>query len=450
MPIQSLLKESKILILLAIPLIMSGFVESSIGFSSTFFLAHLGRYELAAGALASWLFITLMVIMWGILTAVSVLVARHYGAQDHHAITRVLRDSFLLAFFLTIPAVLLLWYGAPLLLLLGEPKSVVVLAQLYLHSLMWGIPADFVLLILQQFLIGLGHARANLLLTLLWVPLNVALNYSLIFGKFGMPALGISGIGWGTSITFWITSLLLLAYLYGSQYYRPYFAFKAVKTLPSQLADLCRVGLPMGGMFCLEIAYFFTLSLLMGRINYQALAANQITLQYLWQISVVTGCLSQAITIRSGHAIGANNMQNCKKTLMAGTTLAMTFMLLVAIVYCFFPEIIIGIDLNTRIAGNQEIVKLAKRFLILCAIFQIAETLRFSAFGILRSLKDTLFAFCTSLLTFWGVAIPLGCWMAFHLHWEGQGLWSGLIIGAVCGAIILQSRFHYKIKKNLR
>jgi len=444
---KSLLKESKLLILLTLPLAVSGFVESSIGFSSTTFLAHLGPHELAAGALASWLFITLMVIMWGVLTSISVLVARHYGAQDQLAIKRVLYDGFLLAIILSIPAILLLWYGASLLLLLGQHQSVVTLARLYMHALMWGILPDFINLVLLQLVIGLGHTRVNLFFSLLWVPINIFLNYILMFGKFGLPALGIAGIGWGTTIAFWVTTTLLILFLFFSKNYRQYFAFKAAKALPSQLGDLFRIGLPMGTMFCLEIAYFMTLTLLMGKISYQALAANQIALQYLWQTSVATGSLSQAITVRAGHKIGANEIEHCKQTLMAGTGLAFLFMLIIAIVYCFFPELIISIDFNVHLSANHEIVRLAKQFLIFCAIFQILETIRFGAFGALRALKDTRFTLYTTIFTFWGVALTLGYWLAFHLHWQGKGLWTALVIGAACGAIILQWRFNALINQ---
>jgi MATE family multidrug resistance protein len=446
MQIKSLLQESKVLIFLTLPLAVSGLVEASIGFSSTMFLAHLGQYELAAGALASWLFMTLMVIMWGVLTAVSVLVARYHGAQNQIAIIRTLRDGFLLALILVIPAVLLLWHGATILLLLGQKKATAALAQLYLHSLMWSIPPDFIMLVLLQLVIGLGQTRVNLFFSISWVPLNIFLNYALIFGKFGLPALGIAGIGWGTTWSYWLTTLFLLIFLLVNKNYHGYFKFKLANQFPSQLADLIRIGLPMGTMYCLEIAFFMMLTLLMGKLSYQALAANQITLQYLWQVSVVTGCLAQAVTVRMGHNIGAKNIESCKQVVIAGINIAMLCMLLIAIIYWFFPELIIRVDLNLQAANNQIIIQLAKQFLAWCAVFQILETIRFIGFGALRSLKDTRFTLYTSVFTFWGIALGLGYLLAFHFNWQGKGLWAGLVLGAACGAIILQLRVNYRLK----
>src|SRR3990167_6736801 len=148
------LQDIKLLLLLAIPLMLSGLTASSVGFFSNIFLAHLGHNLLAAGALVNWFFATLMVILWGILSAVSVLVANKSGAKDKKGIALVLRDGLWLAILFSIPGTLLVWYMAPLLLLLGQSPALVALAIPYLHGLAWGIVADFVGLVLIQFLVG--------------------------------------------------------------------------------------------------------------------------------------------------------------------------------------------------------------------------------------------------------------------------------------------------------
>ena len=113
-------KETSILLKLAIPLILSGLVSAAMNFFSTLFLAHLGHQALAAGAIVIWLFATLMVIVWGTLSSVSILVAQKHGEQDDLGISLILKDGIFLAFISFIPATLLLWNIGPLLLLLGQ------------------------------------------------------------------------------------------------------------------------------------------------------------------------------------------------------------------------------------------------------------------------------------------------------------------------------------------
>ena len=136
------------LLKLAIPLILTGLIESASPFFGTMFLAELGHGELAAGALVRGLFFALMAVIWGILTTVSVLVAQKHGEKNEKAVSQILRDGTILSLLLIPPAFLLLWYAAPIFLLFGQSQSVVALAQDYLHALAWGLLPDFMAVIL--------------------------------------------------------------------------------------------------------------------------------------------------------------------------------------------------------------------------------------------------------------------------------------------------------------
>lgn len=223
--------ETKTIFNLSVPLIASGVVEAAIGFFSTLFLAHLGPQELAAGALVNWLFFTLMVMMWGLLSAVSVMVAQRFGAKDSLGIAQVLQDSILFSAVMTIPMGLLIWYADLIFLYFGQKPEMVALSKGYLHALAFGIFPDFIFLVLQQFLIGLGHMRANMVFTFIWVPINIIANYVLMFGKWGFPALGITGIGWGTTFSFWIMIFIIAAYIFFQKDYQIYLPFKKQKLL---------------------------------------------------------------------------------------------------------------------------------------------------------------------------------------------------------------------------
>ncbi|MHB1221701.1 MAG: MATE family efflux transporter, partial [Gammaproteobacteria bacterium] len=210
------------LLILSLPLIVTGVIESSITFFSTFFLAKLGEQAIAAGALVNWVFATLMVVMWGALTAVSVVVAQKQGEKNKLAISEVLRDGLTLGLLLVIPSFLIIWNMAPILILFGQSPALVTLAQSYFHALAWGILPDFTMLVLLQFLIGLGHTRVSMLFIMFWVPVAIFCNYILIFGLLGFPKLGIAGIGWGMTASYWLTAGFLIAYLCIQRDYREY------------------------------------------------------------------------------------------------------------------------------------------------------------------------------------------------------------------------------------
>lgn len=445
--IKPLFNETKILVLLALPLIGSGVVEISVGFFSTLFLAHMSSQALAAGALVSWLFTTLMVIVWGTLSAVSTLVSRYYGQQNHQQVAVILRDGLLLAISMALPAMYLLWNVAPILLWFGQKPEVVALAQPYLHGLAWAILPDFIITVLLHFVSGLGRTKINLLFSLMWVPLNILLNYSLMFGKFGLPAMGIGGIGYGAAVAFWIMTLGFILYLWLSPAYKKYHLRHTGKPHWQSFQELLQVGVPLGLMYCVEVGFLLGVTLLMGRISEAALGANQITLQYLWLFSMTTFAGAQAITIRMGHMFGAGKIPTAKRAGYIGIYCCCFFMFLVAIIYIGFPQILISADFDIHNPINQPVVILAKQFLFFAAIFQIFEAIRFSAFGALRAMKDTRFSMWASTFVFGVIGLPLGYLFAFHGHYQGQGIWWGMIISQVVGATIMVWRYRVKINE---
>jgi MATE family multidrug resistance protein len=439
--------EISILVKLAIPLIITGFTESSVGFFTTFFLARLGTKELAAGAVVQWIFFTMLVILWGTMTAVSVIVSRKFGERDESAIARALRDGLILSVVLFVPSFFILrWLGPLLLEWGGQSQETITMAKIYMNALSWGLLGDFIQMTFLQFLIGLGHTRTNLVFTFLWVPMNIFFNYILIFGKFGVPAFGIAGVGWGTTIAFTFSAVILFAYFMIEKKYRKYMKAMFNNKGPSFLGELLHVGLPMGSMYCIEIAFFLTMTLIMGKFGSAYVAANQINMQFMGQLSVVTFSIAQAITVRMGHTLGAREVDKAKRALFIGMGMAIIFIFGVACCDWFIPQKFIGIDLDLNLAKNQETILLAKQFMAIGAFFILVEAVRIPLFGSLRALNQTRFTLLASIISFWGISLPLGYFMAIEFSMKGAGLWWGCVFGQAVGAFLLYLRFRYKIR----
>ena len=433
------------LLALAIPLILTALIESASPFFGTMFIAELGQAELAEGALVRNLFFALMAVIWGILTTISVLVAQKYGEKDETAVSQILRDSTILSLMLVPPAFLLLWYAASIFLLFGQNQSVVILSQDYLHALAWGLVPDFMMVVLLQFIIGLGHTRVSFIFTLIWAPIAIFSNYVLIFGVFGLPKLGIAGIGWGLTATSWLTVTGLIVYLAMSKTYKHYLYFALSMDPARYVKELLQIGVPMGGMYLLEVGFFFVLTVIMGLIAEVQLAATQIVMQYLGLLTSVVFSIANAVTVRMGHKIGEKNIAAANSTNQAGVFLSTTFMAIIAIGYLFIPELFIAVDLDVTKPENEQLIQYAKQFFIACAIFQLCEAVRISLFGSLRALKDTSFAMLASALGFWIIPVPIG-YVLYQFGLGGVGIWWGMACGAACSAILLNWRYRMKIK----
>lgn len=433
------------LLKLILPLALTGLIQSAVWFFETLFLAHLGSDTLAAGSLVSWLFGTVVVILYGTLSSINILIAHKHGAQDKHGIRLVTRDGLWLAILCALPTFILFWNMSPLFLLFGQSPEIVQLAEKYLHAVAWGIVPNVIIIALIELLMGLGRTRPILVFNIISVSLSIFFSFGFIFGKFGLPSLGIAGAGWGLTTSNWITALIFGGYVITNKEYKHYFRFIFSPIKPSFLTELLQIGLPMGLMYCVEVAFFFALTLIMGSFGSQVMAANQIAMQYLGSLMAVIFATAQAITVRMGHLLGAGDKASADRTAYAGILISTVFMLFVAMCYLCFPTRLISIDFDIHKPENQQIVSFATQFLMVCSVFQIFESIRISLFGTLRALKDTRFTLFISILSFWGIALPVGYLLAKHVQLGGAGLWWGMVLGAGCSVILLLWRFKIKI-----
>jgi MATE family multidrug resistance protein len=439
--------EIKAIILLSLPIIANGFLESSYGFMNTFLVAHLGDAELAVNALVSMLFVTLMVIFWGIISGVSIVISHYHGANNQDAIRGVMRDSLIFSIIICIPIMLLLWFAPYIFHWTGQSDFVVEESRKYLHALLWAIPSDLPGFALMQLFLGISKPRINFIFTLAYIPFLIFINYCFMFGKLGLPVMGLAGIGWGTTVAYTLYLIAMLSFIYLRPTYRHYFNFKH---LPSKnyYGEVLRIGLPLGGMYTVEIAFFLVLAIFMGKFGNMALAAHQIVIQYFWLFMNVVFCIGQALSIRAGWRLGRNEPEWIMPLAKIGQMLVVTYTLFIVLIYWLFPHTLIDIDFGHSHDSERPLISMITYLFIFAGIFQIFDSIRLTFFSILRGLKDTNFTMITSIITFWGIALPVGYYLAFIHSKNPAGLWIGLSMGGAVGSLLLWWRLKkvYTIK----
>lgn len=429
------------------PLALVGLVQTGAFFFLTVFLAHVNENTLAAGALVSWLFGMLSVILFGTLSSINILVALKHGANDREGIALIARDGLWLALLLVVPAFFLFRNMSPIFLLFGQSPEITALAQTYLHALVWGLIPNFMMMAILEVVIGIGHTKIVMISTLFTAINNILFSFILVFGKFGFPNLGIAGAGWGATISYTLTLIFLVGYVFFSKKYSAYFSRVFDFHKPYFTWELLKVGVPIGVMYCFEVAFFFALTVTMGTISSKVLAANQVALQYLGLLMSMMFSVAQAVTVRMGHLLGAHQVEPAKKANYMGMGIAALLMIIVAVIYWVFPSTLISIDFNLHDAANVEVIHYIREFLMICAVFQIFEAVRITLFGGLRGLKDTKFTLFISILSFWGIAFPVGYLFAFYLGWGGAGFWIAMVLSVMVSVALLFWRFQNRIKK---
>jgi MATE family multidrug resistance protein len=439
-------KEIRQTLELAAPIILTQLAQMSSSFVDTIMVGRLGQQELAGAAVGGAIFFPLVILTLGILMGVSPMVSQAYGARDHPSAGRAVRQGLWLGTLLTIPSCLLMWNGATLLGWMGQEEEIVLLAEEYLHAILWGVLPLLWFGALRHFIEALSRPRVVMIVTLGAVALNIVANYVLMYGKLGFPALGLAGCGWASALVFWCMFLVMAAFIRGDQSLGIYEIFSRLgKPDWHYFSQLFRLGWPIGITQGLEVGLFSATAILMGLFSSTVLAAHHMTLQCAAYAFMVPLGLSLAVSVRVGQAIGREDVQEARRAGYVGIGLGGSFMMITAICFWTFPRFFISLFLDVDSPANREVVLQAVALLSVAAFFQVFDGIQVTAAGALRGLKDTRAPMIVALIAYWVVGLGSGYLLGFRLDMAGVGLWWGLVLGLTVAATLLWWRFYRKI-----
>ncbi|MBD2448236.1 MATE family efflux transporter [Nostoc sp. FACHB-152] len=442
-----LISEIKQCLMLAVPLAAAQLAQSATGFVDTVMMGWLGSQTIASGGLGAAVFTFLLLISTGIVSAVSPLAAEAYGAGKPEQIGKIVRQGLGISLLLGIPIVIVLWHGRTLLLLLGQNAATAALAETYLRAIALGFIPGLGFAVLKSFLSALSQPQLVIITVVLGTLLNITANYVLMFGKLGLPALGLAGIGWASTLSLWSMFIVLAIYIYSQQQFRNYrifdTSFKYTFTQENRriFREIFQVGLPIGGLIAVEAGLFTVVTFLLGKLGTTALAAHQIALQTAGMSFQIALGISLATTVRVGQLAGEQDKSGVRLAGYVGISLGALSMGIAGIIFWLIPKSVVSLYLDINNPSNENVVNLAVRLLVVAAIFQIVDGVQVTAAGALRGLKDTRIPLLIGIFAYWCVGLPIGYALGIWLGYGAIGLWWGLAIGLASAAIVLTWRF---------
>lgn len=435
-------KEITASLRLAGPVVMAQLGQISMGFVDTVMVGRLGTEALAAVALGNTIFFFLYIVCIGVMAAVGPMVAQAFGAGEHEPIERTVRQGLWLGVVLAVPAFLLLWNVGPLLRLAGQEPATVALAQAYLRAIVWGFLPGVWFMALRGLIEALSRPWPATVITLVGLVLNIGANYVLMFGKLGLPALGVVGTGWASTVVFWFLFLALAALVVASEPFNTYGIFSRLGRPDGQyFRELFQIGWPIGISYGVESGLFTVTALLMGLLGTTALAAHQVALQCAAITFMVPLGIGIATSVRVGQAVGRRDAAGVLRAGYVGIALALVFMIGTAVVFWTLPEPIIGIYLDLDDPAKAETVQLAVALLGVAAVFQVFDGVQVASAGALRGLKDTRVPMLLAFFSYWILGLSAGYMLGFVGEQGAVGLWWGLVLGLSSAAVLLTLRF---------
>ncbi|WP_179402568.1 MATE family efflux transporter [Burkholderia guangdongensis] len=428
---------------LAAPLAIAQLSQMAMSVTDTVLLGALGPDALAAGGLGASLFFVVVTVLQGVLSSVSVSVAHARGAQADDRVPHIYWTGVLLSVLLAVPAIAVLSFAEPLLLLFHEPPTLAHNVGEYAAVLRFAALGSLIGVgLMRAFLPAIGAAKRLLWVSIATVGINAVLNYGLIHGAFGLPRLGFLGSAVATTITIWLTTLALVWLLHGRRRFR-HFVTAARPKLPL-MGELLGIGWPVAITYGVESTLFLATGLTIGVLGEAALAAHQIALNVAATAFMVPLAIGQAANVRVGYWVGAGEPVAARHAGFVALGLGVAFMSMSGLAMTIAPHAIVGLYLNLDDPANAGTVSLAASLLGIAAVFQIVDGMQAVGSGCLRGLKDTRVPMVAAIVGYWGIGFPTGYWLAFHVGWGARGLWWGLAAGLASVALLMAWRFHRK------
>jgi len=436
--------EFRATLALAWPLVLTNLTMSLIGATDVLMVGWLGPTELAAASLGFNLSMLLAIFGMGLVAGASPLMASEIGRRAHSVrdIRRTFRQTLWLVALLSVPMLLILWNAGAILLLLGQNATLSALAQEYVRIYMWSIPLFLATLAFRNFLAALERPMWSLVVGVVGVLGNIVFNYALIFGKFGMPALGIVGAGVGSVLTNMVMLALMIAVVYRERRFRRYHLLgRWWRSDWPRFAEMTRIGTPIAISHAFEAGVFSAAVMLMGWISTAAVAAHAVALQLASLTFMVPMGLAQAATVRVGIGYGRGDAAHVRRAGWTSFIMGTGFMAAMALIMLAIPGTLAGLFIDRANPANAEVAELAVSFLIIAALFQVADGAQVVAQGMLRGLHDTFVPMLFALFGYWVIGIGVGAWLAFERDWGGVGIWTGLATGLSIVAVLMLSRW---------
>jgi len=403
-------------------------------------IARLGVVPLAASTFANTILYLPLMLGIGMTMAVSIRVSQARGAEDRHMAREALRNGLLIALVVGLLTVVVALAVIPFLGYFGQEPDVANAAGHYFLIVAASMIPAIGCMAVKNHADAMNHPWPAFWIMLGGVALNVLLNWILIWGKFGAPALGLEGAGIATLLARLATLVALIFWCRDSRTMHdwvPRHWFK--RPHGPSIRSLVKVGLPASLQLLAEVSAFVVATMIIGTLGKVSLASHQVAITCAATVFMVPLGLSMAMTVRIGEAWGANTKERLRPLVVSGWLMGATFTIMSALVVLLFPHVIAG-----WFVTEIEARALAASLLVISAAFQFGDAMQIISMGALRGLDDVAVPAWLAVFAYWIISIPIGWWLAFEMEMGAPGMWWGITIGLTLTAIMLGVRLWRK------
>lgn len=426
------------------PIVLINVGMQAMGFVDTLMVGPLGGAAIASVALGNFFFFNVTIFGIGLIFAIDPIVSQAVGAGDHEAVARGVQRGLVLALVMTVVSSLAMYPAAAIFRWLDQPPDIIDPTGVYVQRRILGVLPMFLFVVLRQSLQALGPVRPVILAVIVGNLVNVAANWFLIWGRGGLPALGVEGSGYATALANWVMAAILawLAWpVLGPSLRR----WRPAVLERAPMWRMVSLGLPVAVQFFFESFAFGVTAVLMGWMGTASLAGHEIALNLAAMTFMVPLGISGAAAAVVGRAIGRGDMPAARRDAVAAIMCGVGFMCLTAVAFLGAPE-----WLATRFTRDSTTLAVAVALIPLAGWFQVFDGLQAVTSGVLRGTGDTRIPAILHMIAFWGIGVPLGVYLGFRTDFRERGLWMGLVAGLMAASLLQSARVMFRLRADIQ
>ncbi|GAA2200148.1 MATE family efflux transporter [Streptomyces bangladeshensis] len=442
-----LLTDSRALATLAVPLALTQLAQVALTTTDTVMMGLIGTEALAAGGLAMVIFNQLRTMGVGLVTAVGNQIAAADARAEadesdpraREEVRDLVRASLLLATLAGLAGAVLMVLVGHAVVLLGQDPDVVDAAKPVLYAMAPGLIPCLWFQAIRQFTVGMGRPQALLRITIASIAVNAGLNWLFIHGTWGLPELGLPGIGLATTTVYALSFLALYASACRDARLAPLLSLRIWRTRPATLRRLASLGAPIAATYGSEAGFFSVVALLVGSFGTAALAAHTAVNQLVYIVFQIAVGLSHAASLGVSRELALGNTAAARRLKTTALACAAAVMAAVAVVYVTVPRLVLSPFFDT---GDASATDIATHLLLVAAVLQFFDCTQNIGVGLLRGLDDTKGGFRVTLVGYWLIGLPAAALLGPAAGLDTLGVWLGLLTGLAATAVLLLRRFH--------
>ncbi|BBE20874.1 hypothetical protein AQPE_5069 [Aquipluma nitroreducens] len=428
---------------LAIPVIFSQLGQVTVNLADNMMVGHVGTTELAAASFAINIFHIGMLFGLGLTLGLTPLVGQSFSARNKRNTASWFKNGVLVYFAASI--VLSIFMSVLVLFMnrMGQSDEVVQKAIPYYLIQVSSLVPLMLFFSVKQFFEGIGNTKIAMVITIGANLLNIGLNYVLIYGEMGFPALGLNGAGYATLISRIIMPIVFVLIILKQKDFKGYLTdalhsgFEKLK-----IRRIISIGLPIGLQMVIEILAFSLGAIMLGWISKESLAGHQVAISMAAMTYMISFGLASGTTIRVSHAFGEHDLKEVKHAVFASLHMVIVFMSLMGILFVLLRN-----QVPLLFTSDPAVIKVAAGLLIVGAFFQIFDGIQVVLLGALRGIADVRIPMFMAFFSYIVVSLPISYLLAFVFNFGYSGVWIGFIFGLSTAAILFGLRLRNQIRK---